>query len=168
MIIHKSGESAVPPNLADYERGRTAYGSRWPSISPGCTRAPSSAGGRAATDFAFAEAALRGARLHAVHAWGAVSDGLATSPTGEAGRRRRLPAEAVADFRARYPGVKLVTRLVRGHPVDVLPRASAESGLLVVGSRGRGPVTAFFGSVSYALVQYTRCRMVVVAVVDEG
>ncbi|WP_030921891.1 universal stress protein [Streptosporangium amethystogenes] len=125
-----------------------------------------SAGGRAATDFAFAEAALRGAELHAVHAWSPVSDGRAAKgPTREAGRR--LLAETVADFRTRYPGVKLVTRSIRGHPVDVLLRASAGAGLLVMGSRGRGPVTAFFGSVSHALVQYAACPLVVVAVADE-
>ncbi|MEV0592445.1 universal stress protein [Nonomuraea cavernae] len=125
-----------------------------------------SAGGRAATDFAFAEAALRGAELHAVHAWSPVGEGRAAKgPAQEAGRR--LLAETVADLHARRSGVKLVTRSIRGHPVDVLLRASAGAGLLVVGSRGRGPVTAFFGSVSHALVQYTRCPLVVVAVADE-
>ncbi|MFI7225798.1 hypothetical protein ACIBO5_21500 [Nonomuraea angiospora] len=51
-----------------------------------------------------------------------------------------------------------MTAEVRGHPVDVLLRASAEAGLPVVRSRGHGPVSAFFGSVNHALVQYAKAR----------
>ncbi|WP_431934317.1 universal stress protein [Nonomuraea jabiensis] len=126
-----------------------------------------SAGGRAATDFAFAEAALRGAELHAIRAWSPASGSLATGYTRESSGQRRLLTATVGHIRARYPGVKLVERLVRGHPVDVLLSASAGAALLVVGSRGRGPVTAFFGSISHALVQYATCPLVVIAVADE-
>ncbi|MET7339611.1 universal stress protein [Nonomuraea sp. NPDC005650] len=127
-----------------------------------------SSGAEAAMEFAFAEASLRGAELYAVHAWNPVGGDQATSPAGEPDAHRQLLATAVADFRDRFPGVKLVPRLVRGHPVDVLLRASAEAGLLVVGSRGHGPTAVVFGSVSHALVQYAKGPLVVIAVADKA
>ncbi|MGW4967565.1 universal stress protein [Nonomuraea sp. NPDC004186] len=120
-----------------------------------------------AMEFAYAEASLRGAELYAVHAWNPVSGRQATGLVGESDAHRQLLEAAIADFRDRGPTVKLVPRLVRGHPVDVLLRASAEAGLLVVGSRGHGPVSAFFGSVSHALVQYAKGPLVVIAVADK-
>ncbi|WP_431931131.1 universal stress protein [Nonomuraea jabiensis] len=126
-----------------------------------------SSSSEAAMEFAFAEASLRGAELYAVHAWNPMSGGQTTGLVGEPDAHRQLLEAAIADFRDRRPAVKLVPRLVRGHPVDVLLRASAEASLLVVGSRGHGPVSAFFGSVSHALVQYAKGPLVVIAVADK-
>ncbi|MFF4615565.1 universal stress protein [Nonomuraea jabiensis] len=123
-----------------------------------------SSSSEAAMEFAFAEASLRGAELYAVHAWSPVDGGRTSGFAGEPDAHRQLLEAAIANFRDRRPTVTLVPRLVRGHPVDVLLRASAQAGLLVVGSRGQGPVSAFFGSVSHALVQYAKGPLVVIAV----
>ncbi|MFJ2030106.1 universal stress protein [Streptosporangium sp. NPDC087985] len=128
--------------------------------SPGCA---------AAIEFAFAEADLRGAELHAVHAWGEPVAGFRSevmpAAIDKAGARRLLLAEVVTGQRERYPDVKLVERIERGHPVDVLRRASTRAGLLVVGSRGRGGVAGMLlGSVSHSLLHHAVCPIVVIPV----
>ena len=54
-------------------------------------------------------------------------------------------------------------RLLDGDAVGELAEASAELDLLVLGSRGYGPVRrVLFGSVSRALARYAACPVVVV------
>ncbi|GIH68466.1 universal stress protein [Sphaerimonospora thailandensis] len=123
--------------------------------------------GAAALDFAFAEAALRGARLRAVHAWTwfEAGGGFVPMPDDldvERGETRLLN-EALAGRRGRYPDVEVVEEVVRGHPVEVLGQASDGADLLVVGSRGRGNLAGLLlGSVSQAVLQHARCPLVVV------
>jgi nucleotide-binding universal stress UspA family protein len=132
-----------------------------------------SPGGAAAIEFAFAEAGLRGAELHAVHAWSepfaGYDVGAMPTVTDQAGAQRLLLAEAVAGRSERYPEVKLVEHIERGHPVQVLKRASIGADLLVVGSRGRGNVAGLLlGSVSHALLHHAPCPLLVVAVADNA
>ncbi|GAA2287392.1 universal stress protein [Nonomuraea roseoviolacea subsp. roseoviolacea] len=130
-----------------------------------------SEGGRAAIEFAFTEAALRGGEVHAVHAVSHAAGGRGpeAGPDSDiaAGAEQCLMTEALAGFSKRYPDVKFVERLELGRPAEVLREVSAGAGLLVVGSRGRGPVAGYFlGSVSNALLQHAPCPLVVVAVAD--
>ncbi|MCG5213788.1 universal stress protein [Streptosporangium sp. KLBMP 9127] len=126
-------------------------------------------GGSAAIGFAFAEAALRGAELRAVHAWNHLAPGAGFDPIPvipEEGAERRLLAQALAGWRERYPSVKVTEQADRGHPVDVLRNASAHADLLVVGSRGRGGMTGLIlGSVSHAVLHHASGP---VAVVPDG
>ncbi|MEU7004356.1 universal stress protein [Nonomuraea sp. NPDC046570] len=130
-----------------------------------------SPGAQAAVEFAFAEAALRKAELHAVHAWdrdtaGCGAEGM-PGLTQQAAVERRLLAEAVAGFGERYPDVKVVESTDQGHPVEVLRKASSAAGLLVVGSRGWGSGPALLlGSVSRMLLQRVICPLIVVATAD--
>ncbi|MFC0865570.1 universal stress protein [Sphaerimonospora cavernae] len=123
--------------------------------------------GAAALDFAFAEAALRGARLRAVHAWTwfEAGGGFVPMPDDldvEQGETRLLN-EALVGRRERHPDVEVVEEVVRGHPVEVLSRASDGADLLVVGSRGRGNLAGLLlGSVSQAVLQHAGCPLVVV------
>ena len=64
--------------------------------------------------------------------------------------------ERLAVFQARYPQVKVTADVIPEHPAAALDRAAAGAGLVVVGSRGRGPVRGvLLGSVSRHLLH--RC-----------
>ncbi|MFC0551493.1 universal stress protein [Planotetraspora thailandica] len=131
--------------------------------------------GAAALEFAFTEAALRGARLRAVHAWPLWlwSEGGAFVPVRDAEEdeedERRLLAEALAGMRERHPDVELSEEVVQGHPADVLRRASDGADLLVVGSRGNGEFARLIlGSVSQAMLHHARCPLAVVRAPEHG
>ncbi|TQS26735.1 universal stress protein [Microbispora sp. KK1-11] len=118
-------------------------------------------------DFAFAEAALRGTGLRAVHAYSPLEAGGGFAPLpddfDDEKVEVRMIREALAGRRERYPDVKVVEEAVRGHPVDVLRHASASADLLVIGSRGHGEFMGLvLGSVCQAMLHYARCPMVVV------
>lgn len=76
---------------------------------------------------------------------------------------RALLERAAAPVRAAHPGLE-VQHLVRlGDAREMLLEASAEARLLVVGTRGLGPVRhLLLGSVSSALVKHATCPVVVV------
>ncbi|MGZ4626384.1 MAG: universal stress protein, partial [Kineosporiaceae bacterium] len=63
-------------------------------------------------------------------------------------------ASAVTRARSAFPDVDIHACVARGRPADVLIERGARAGLLVVGSRGRGPLTTLaLGSVSHAVVR---------------
>ncbi len=150
------------------------------SPSPGSS-APSAAAGRvvvgvdgssgaqAALEFAVAEAALRGASVHAVHSWQCpVSDGGWVVPVTEYETYARgVLADAVA--RAAPAEVHRLTEppvtsdLQEGHPAERLLAAARGAALLVVGSRGHGGfVGLLLGSVSQYCITHATCPVVVV------
>lgn len=68
-----------------------------------------------------------------------------------------------AAVRAEHPELEIRTRVVPPTPIDHLVAASADPGLVVVGSRGLGAVSSFIlGSVSDELAAYARGPVVVV------
>lgn len=127
----------------------------------------------AAVEFAFAEAALRGAGVEALHAWTPwsvpvppspdPSEPYALAPGMLADGERRLLAEAVAGQQERYPDVPVVQTVVRDGAREALIGASARAGLLVVGARGSGGFTGLLlGSVSQAVLHHAHCPVAVV------
>jgi nucleotide-binding universal stress UspA family protein len=61
------------------------------------------------------------------------------------------------------PSAPIVTRVVQGHPAQVLLDAARGADLLVVGSRGHGTLAGMLlGSVSQHCVQHSPCPVVVV------
>ncbi|MGW0687608.1 universal stress protein [Streptomyces sp. NPDC002754] len=93
--------------------------------------------------YAFEAAALRGAPLHALHAWtlpplggGLLPDG--ARPGGAAHQEERLRGaltEAVRAWRTKYPEVRVEKLLVYGQPGHHLLKAATGASLTVVGRR---------------------------------
>ncbi|MFG3707683.1 universal stress protein [Micromonospora sp. NPDC047670] len=123
-----------------------------------------------AVGFAFEEASRRGAPLLAVQAW------LHPTPVGPgeilplvydldayAAEQERTLAESLAGFAERYPDVPVRHRLVRGTPARVLVEESKAAQLVVVGARGRGPLSGLLlGSVSHAVLHHAHSPLVIV------
>jgi nucleotide-binding universal stress UspA family protein len=126
--------------------------------------------GAGAVGFAFEEASVRGVRLRALLAWlHPVSAGpgdmvpLVYDREILAAGERRLLAESLAGWRAKYPDVEVVAEAVRGRAARVLAEASVHAGLLVVGSRGRGGFAGLLlGSVGHAMLLRAHCPVAIV------
>ena len=122
---------------------------------------------REALDAAVALAAVAGARLRVItafaqDAFGAVAAAALPGDAGRAAMRDALQAahqEAVAEARAR---VEVEDRFVDGPADDVLEAQSDDLDLLVIGSRGYGPVGAVLvGATSSHLAHTARCPVLV-------
>ena len=126
-----------------------------------------SAASESALGFAVEEAVALGAPLAAVHAWQDIAVG--------AGEGRLLHIDSVADdaaaqldeglapWRAKYPELVIEPVVVRDRPAQALVRQSAGAQLVVVGSRGRGPLAGLLlGSVSQAVLHHAASPVAVV------
>lgn len=130
-----------------------------PYLVVGVDAGPHSA---AAVDFAFEEAALRGAALRALYVWHTPVLGLLDENAAVQECRRSL-SEAVAGPAAARPEVELHHEVVRGHPVEALTKASEHALGLVVGTRGHGGFTGMLlGSVSQGVLHHARCPVITV------
>jgi nucleotide-binding universal stress UspA family protein len=116
-----------------------------------------------ATAIAFDEASRRGVDLLALHAWSDVAvldvSGLDWS-TVESAAERSL-AESLAGWQERYPDVKVHRLIVRDRPARQLVEKSESAQLVVVGSHGRGGLTAMLGSVSNSVLHSVRMPLIV-------
>jgi nucleotide-binding universal stress UspA family protein len=118
---------------------------------------------------AFTEADLRGAQLVAVHASGYAASlgradpgGLTRDPLGFDHDPTDLLRRALAPFRDRFPRVGVTEQLSEGSPAHNLVEISAKAQLLVVGTRGRGPVKGLLlGSVGQHVVREAGCPVLV-------
>jgi nucleotide-binding universal stress UspA family protein len=105
----------------------------------------------AALGFAFEEAALRQARLLAVHAWSPAFLGGGDSQAGEDGRMEAL----LAPWREKYPSVDARAEVMHAHPGRVLAGASARADLVVLGRHAPGePHTPGVGSVTHSVLSH--------------
>jgi nucleotide-binding universal stress UspA family protein len=123
-----------------------------------------------AAAFAFEEAALREADLVAVRAWkpppmpwrSDVRPLTRDAAELETAERHALDL-VVEDLAAKYPSVRVTTRLMAGDARHALVEASADARLVVVGSRSRGGFLGVFpGSVSHHLLHHAHCPIAVV------
>jgi len=131
-----------------------------------------SPGSEAAVEFALDAAMRRGVALVALHVWWALpGHNLGPDLPGnyynddEAHEEaRRLLAELMAGWPSTYPDVTMELRVVQGmNPSYSLIQASAEAGLMVVGSRGRGGFAGLLlGSVGRDLVGHADSPVAVV------
>lgn len=124
-------------------------------------------------DFAFAEAARRGARLRVLNAWDLDWAAAGRAETDE--EVERAKQQAVADVRtamerllnpalARYPELRLEIEVADGPPSAVLTAATRQADLIVAGAHGRGDrhPGMRFGPVAQTLLHHADCPVVVV------
>ncbi|MEU4445242.1 universal stress protein [Actinosynnema sp. NPDC050801] len=123
---------------------------------------------RTALRWAVEEAKLRGCAVEAVLAWH-VDHGMVIGPmsaTVAAGVDRdevRQDNRRVLEDMAAEVGPEVRAVLAEGDARDVLTKASGHAALLVVGSRGAGPIReVLLGSVSSYCVHHASCPVVVV------
>lgn len=126
--------------------------------------------------FAFEEARYWGAGLTVLHTWTAIPR-RASRRQWTVDRELRARDErqwldsSLESWRQRFPDVEVVRDVVEGEPGPQLVRLSQNARMVVVGARGRGPVTALvLGSVSMDAVHHAHCPVAVVhgRRVDDG
>ena len=124
-----------------------------------------------ALEFALDLAEKLGADVVVIRAWtvdtaprGALVDHGYVSSFDEVSRKVRDTLEdSTRASVARHPAVAVAYRGVLGHPAAVLMEASAQSLMLVIGSRGRGGFSSLLlGSVSEQCVRHATCPVLVV------
>ncbi|MFI8071489.1 MULTISPECIES: universal stress protein [unclassified Streptomyces] len=125
----------------------------------------------AALDWAAREAVRRDVALRVVHAWRFQSyEGIdAGDRDTQRGWARDAVGEAVRTVTGRHTGLDVSTEVVEGGSVDVLVAAAAEAELLVLGSRGHGPVVGFLlGSVGRQVIAEAARPVVLVRAGDQA
>lgn len=137
-----------------------------------------SAGSEAALRWALAHARQMNASVEAVAAWqypdmyGYSWGYLPSMPDGGdfSASAEKVLEEAVARVKDQVSTTTAVTtRVIEGHPAQVLMEASRDARLLVVGTRGHGAFAGvLLGSVSQHCVQHAPCPVVVVPRSDAG
>lgn len=138
-----------------------------------------SAGAARALEWAVAEARLRDASLHVVHAWmlpliDAIPEAWVlgspqVDPSDEevhahlAAAARNVLDEALDRVRALEPELEVVGELTEMRAAPALIAAADDAELLVVGSRGRGGFKGLLlGSVSAQCVHHAPCPVAIV------
>jgi nucleotide-binding universal stress UspA family protein len=129
--------------------------------------------GEESIEFAFAEAALRKARLCVLNAWGA--DRVGGSDPGIAAEIAVAKARAAVDARtaletslnpwmAKYPEVRLDIEVADETPGAALVAASRTADLIVAGAhrRGDGSLGMRVGPIAHAVLHHADCPVVIV------
>jgi nucleotide-binding universal stress UspA family protein len=165
--------SSVAPALAAHAhcpvvvvRGLGA-GTPPPEGGPVAVGVDGSPASESALGFAVEEAVALGAPLLAVHAWQDIAVGdakgrlLHTDSVADEGQARL--DVSLAPWRAKHPELVIEPVVVRDRPARALVRCSAGAQLVVVGSRGRGPLAGLvLGSVSQAVLHHAASPVAVV------
>ncbi|MBX7554670.1 universal stress protein [Streptomyces sp. NPDC004232] len=122
----------------------------------------------AALDWAAREAVRRGLPLRVVHAW-RYTEQLATADrSAQHGWVSDGVTQAVRGVAERHRGLDPAVDVVEGDPVHALARAASEAEMLVLGSRGHGPVVGFLlGSVGQQVIAEASRPVVLVRAGDE-
>lgn len=125
----------------------------------------------AAVDWAACEALARGATLRIVQVreTGAYPYSPIADDEVEREWAQTITSEALDDLNARMPGLAVTVDMLAGRPAHALADASADTELLVLGSRGLGSVLGFIvGSTALPTVAHTVCPVVLVRARPRG
>lgn len=127
-------------------------------------------GGTTTLAFAFAEAALRGAELVAVHTWVAPAmylpaeeetpEPIRADPGQTYAEVTRTLAATLERWHDKYPDVSVRPEVLRGHPARVLSGYSARADLVVIGRHGRDG--AGIGTVQHAVLDHAHGPVAVI------
>ncbi|MFH9089615.1 universal stress protein [Streptomyces sp. NPDC017673] len=122
----------------------------------------------AALDWAAREAVRRGLPLRVVHAW-RYAEALATADRDtQRGWVSEGVTAAVRTVTERHPGLTVTTDVVEGAAAHALADAAAGAEMLVLGSRGHGPVVGFLlGSVGQQVIAEATRPVVLVRAGDQ-
>jgi nucleotide-binding universal stress UspA family protein len=120
-----------------------------------------------ALGFAFQAAAQRGIPLTAVHTWSrdtpADLEGACAAPAVTEAEARDTLDRVLDRWWHTFPDVPVQRRVSCSEPAGTLLAAARGAALVVVGSRGRGPVRSrLFGSVSWTVAQHSVSPVAVV------
>ncbi|OAH11881.1 universal stress protein [Streptomyces jeddahensis] len=128
--------------------------------------------GMAAVRFAFEEAEVRGAELHAVRAWRRPAHDTPNHPlmVGDPAhylesRAAEILDEALEEAEQDHPGVRLCRRTFEGTARRALREASAMADLLVVGAQrqhGHGHFGLQLGRIAHSMLHHAACPVAVV------
>ena len=115
----------------------------------------------ASLDFAFGEAALRGAALVVVHSWNSLSAAIWRQADAErvAAEADASLAEALEPWREKYPGVPVRQDVLHGHPARVLSAYAGRADLVVIGRNGRGHT---IGGIQHAVLSHAHGPIAIV------
>ncbi|MDQ0681648.1 nucleotide-binding universal stress UspA family protein [Streptomyces achromogenes] len=125
----------------------------------------------AALAWAAREAVRRDLELRVVHAWRFQPNAAQDVADRDAQERwvRDAAERSVAEIAERHPGLAVATDVREGGPVETLVAAAAEAELLVLGSRGHGPVVGFLlGSVGQQVIAEAARPVVLVRAGDRA
>ncbi|MDO0929167.1 universal stress protein [Streptomyces sp. TG1A-8] len=121
----------------------------------------------AALDWAAREAVRRKLPLRVVHAWRYEESLAGADRDTQHGWVSRGVADAVHAVRGRHPGLTVTADVAEDGAVEALAGAAADAEMLVLGSRGHGPVLGFLlGSVGRQVIAETRRPVVLVRAGD--
>jgi nucleotide-binding universal stress UspA family protein len=124
----------------------------------------------AAVDWAAREALARGVQLRIVQVREAGAYPYSPLVDDEVEREwaQQITGDALDDLNRRMPELAATVDMVAGKPAHVLADMSAETDLLVLGSRGLSAVVGFFvGSTALPAVAHTVCPVVLVRAVGK-
>ncbi|MFR9798441.1 universal stress protein [Streptomyces sp. MS06] len=125
----------------------------------------------AALAWAAREAVRRGTALRVVHAWEFEPHTAADVADRVSQERwvRDAVGEAVREVSTRHPELEVSADVLEGPAVEVLLRAEADAGMLVLGSRGHGPLVGFLlGSVGRQVIAEATGPVVLVRAGDDA
>ncbi len=122
-----------------------------------------SPGGRAALEFAGAEAALRGSRIIAVRAYGGFGHAQILSALRE--HEAAVLTDAVRRLRNEHPDIPIDCELVDTEPTTALAEFSRDAELLVLGCRHPDEHwPSRLGPITGTLLHHSRCPLVIVGI----
>ncbi|MFF1404048.1 universal stress protein [Streptomyces sp. NPDC058294] len=123
----------------------------------------------AALDWAAREAVRRGLPLRVVHVWRYAETLAAADRDTQHGWVARGVSEAVRAVSGRYPELTVRVDVLEGGAAQTLAGVAADAEMLVLGSRGHGPVAGFLlGSVGQQVIAAAARPVVLVRAKDEA